>query len=370
MLRVLQMIGALNVGGSQAMIMNIYRAIDREKIQFDFVLDRPEERYYANEVEALGGRIYTLPLFRGSNAGEVRRGWDEFLGEHPEYKILHSHVRSYASLYLPVAKKHGLKTVIHSHNTSNGSGPQALAKRALQFPLRYQADVLMACSTEAGRWLYGERACKGDRYVFLPNGVDLGRFRPDQRIRAEYRENMGLSDKRVIGHVGRMQEAKNHGFLLEAFAPAHKNDPSLRLLLVGDGGLRPALEAQAARLGIAEAVIFTGNRSDVAELMEAMDLFAFPSLWEGLPVTLVEAQGVGLPCLISHRISRDVDISPLITRLPIDSPELWAGELLKERERQDVTELVTASDFEISKSARRLTDIYEALAGDREWSRG
>ena len=364
MLRVLQMIGALNVGGSQTMLMNIYRNIDRKKIQFDFLLDRPEELHFADEVRALGGRIYSVPLFKGTNAIEVRRAWDGFFTEHPEYKVLHSHVRSYASLYLPIAKKHGVKTIIHSHNTSNGAGAAALVKRALQYPLRYQADVLMACSTEAGRWLYGDKACRSGKYVFLPNGVDLSRFRPDEDKRAEYRARMGLSDKLVVGHVGRIQIAKNHAFLLDVFSRLYEKNRDARLLIVGDGDLREQTERRVAEMGLRDAVIMTGSRDDVPELMLAMDVFAFPSLWEGLPVTLVEAQSVGLPCVISDRISRDVDISPLVTRLPIDSAALWAEELLKPHERMDVTAAIAESGFDIRDSSKKLCRIYTELAGE------
>ncbi len=366
MIRVLQMIGALNAGGSQAMLMNIYRHTDRERIQFDFVLDRPEELFYADEVRALGGNIYTLPLFNGRNAGAVIRAWDAFLTEHPDYQVLHSHVRSYASLYLPVAKRHGLKTVIHSHNTSNRAGPAVAVKAALQYPLRYQGDVLIGCSTEAGRWLFGEKACRSDRYVFLPNGVELDRFRPDPEVRREYRGQLGLEDSYVVGHVGRLGPAKNHLFLLESFAKLHALRPESRLLIVGDGELRGEIEARISALGLAGSVIMTGNRDDVPRLMQAMDVFAFPSLWEGLPVTLVEAQSVGLPCIISDRITKDVDITPLITRLPVDSPELWAKELVKDRQRRDCSQLIARSGFDIRDSAARLCGIYEALAAGKQ----
>ena len=134
MIRILQMIGSLNVGGSQTLMLNIYRHIDRERMQFDFVLDHPDETWFAEDVKALGARIYTMPSFRGTNAGEIRRDWNNFFYTHPDYTVLHSHIRSYASLYLPVAKKHGLKTIIHSHNSSNGEGVSAVVKNVLQRP--------------------------------------------------------------------------------------------------------------------------------------------------------------------------------------------------------------------------------------------
>lgn len=361
MIRVLQMIGSLNVGGSQTMIMNIYRNIDRTKMQFDFVLDHPKETYFAEEAKALGAKIYTMPGFNGANAAEVKKEWNNFFYMHPEYKVLHSHVRSYASLYLPVAKKHGVKTIIHSHSTSNGSGAMAMAKNALQFPLKKQADILMACSTEAGLWLYGEKAMKSDKYVFMPNGVDLERFSFSEDARKRLRKELGLENKFVVGHVGRFNEVKNHAFLVEAFAKLHAKKPDSVLLLVGEGALQMQIAQKAVALGVAENVIMTGNRNDVPELLSAMDIFAFPSIREGLPVTLIEAQAAGLPCIISENISPDVDVSPLVKRLPIDNAERWAWEMLGEHKRMNVKAEIIKAGFDVKESAKKMEELYSRL---------
>lgn len=361
MIRVLQMIGSLNVGGSQTMILNIYRNIDRTKMQFDFVLDHPNETYFAEEVKAMGAKIFTMPGFNGANAAEIKRDWNNFFYLHPEYKVLHSHVRSYASLYLPVAKKHGVKTIIHSHSTSNGTGAMAMAKNALQFPLKKQADILMACSTEAGLWLYGEKAMQSDKYVFMPNGVDLERFSYNAEARNRLRKELGLEGKFVVGHVGRFMADKNHGFLVEAFAKLKEQKPDSALLLVGEGALQLQTAQKAVQLGVAEDVIMTGNRNDVAELLSAMDVFAFPSIREGLPVTLIEAQAAGLPCLISENISPDVDVSKLAKRLPIDSPERWAEEMLRKQERMDVKADIIKAGFDVKDSAKKMQELYTRL---------
>ena len=370
MIRVLQMIGTLDVGGSQTMLLNLYRNIDRETIQFDFVLDHPNGRYFVPEIESMGGRIYTLAPFRGTNAGEVRRDWNNFFYTHPEYTVLHSHVRSYASLYLPVAKAHGLKTIIHSHNTANGSGVSAFVKEALQRPLRHQADVLMACSNEAGEWLYGKKACQSDKYIFLPNAIDTARFAPNAEKRRKARRSLGVEDRYVIGHVGRFNEQKNHGFLLEAFQRVHAQNPNAVLLLVGAGLGQEDAVRRAVELGVAEDVLMTGNRDDVPELLAAMDVFAFPSLWEGLPVTLIEAQAAGLPCVISDVITTDVDITPLITRLPLGSAEQWAEALLQRRPRRDVREDVVRAGFDVRSSARFMSELYQRLDREAREARG
>lgn len=225
---------------------------------------------------------------------------------------------------------------------------------------------MIACSAEAGEWLFGKDACKKENYYFLPNAVDLERFRPDDAVRDRYRREMGLEDKLVIGHVGRYSEQKNHPFLIKLFEKLHEKRPDARLLLVGGGERMEQTRETVMKLGLSDAVIMTGNRDDVDALLQAMDIFAFPSLWEGLPVTLVEAQAAGLPCVIADNISSDVDITPLVTRLPIDDPEVWAEELSKEHPRQDVTEDIIRSGFDIKSSAEKISKLYLTLAGEKK----
>ena len=364
-IRVLHMITSLNIGGSQAFVMNLYRAIDREKVQFDFVIDHPEGIELKAEVEALGGKVYVFPGFRGTNVMQIKRAWNDFFKEHPEYKILHTHSRSYASLYIPIAKKCGLVTIAHSHSTSNGKGVTAAVKRVMQYPLRYQADYLMACSGEAGRWLYGEKACKKNNYIFMPNAIDTEKYRFSAETAQAYRKKLNLEGKFVLGHVGRFHEAKNHAFLLDVFAQIAKKRSDAVLLLVGDGELHGEIEQKIKKLKIEKQVIMTGNRNDVAQLMQAMDIFVFPSAWEGLPVTVVEAQAAGLPCLISDRITTEVDLSMLVKRLPINSPELWAENILNMKcVRCDVSSKLKQAGFDVRDTAKRLTDFYMSIGGN------
>jgi len=361
MIRVLHMIASLDVGGSQTVMMNIYRNIDREKIQFDFVIDHPKEDYFAEEIRSLGGRVYTMPAFHGTNAGEIKRDWSNFFYTHPEYTILHSHTRSYASLYLPVAKAHGVKTIIHSHSTSTGGGVKGAVKAVMQLPLRHQADVLMACSLDAGEWLYGKRACQSERFILLPNGIDTRRFALAPGTRERYRRELGLEGRYVIGNVGRFYDVKNHTFLLDVFEKIHEREPEAMLLLVGVGPLQQQMAQKAVELGVAEQVIMTGNRDDVPELLGAMDVFAFPSLWEGLPMTVVEAQAAGLPCVLSDTITKEVDVSPLVEYLPLGDAEQWADALLTRRERMNVSKNIARAGFDIRSSVRRLTELYTEL---------
>jgi glycosyltransferase involved in cell wall biosynthesis len=341
------------------MIMNLYRNIDRETIQFDFVIHTSEKQAYYEEILALGGRIYHFPAFDGKNLFLLKKLWDGFFKGHPEYKILHSHVRSYASIYFRIAKKHGLKLIIHSHSTSNGKGLISAVKHVLQLPLRFQADFLMACSTESGKWLYGKNACKKPNYRFVPNGIDIDQYAYSETIAAEYRESLGLKDKFVLGHVGRFHEAKNHVFLLDIFAGICERRPDAMLLLVGDGDIREKIESKIRSLGLENRVVITGSRSDVPNLLQAMDVFVFPSLWEGLPVTVVEAQVAGLPCLISDRITNDVDISESVKRLPIENPTVWMDAILSvDTSRKDVRDKIKSAGFDVRDVARVLKNFY------------
>ena len=361
-IRILHMIGSFEVGGSQALVINLYKAIDRERIQFDFIVDHPDRMELASVVQALGARIYYMPTFVGKNILQVKKAWNKFFKEHTEYKILHSHVRSYASVYLPIAKKRGLKTIIHSHSTSNGKGLASIVKRIFQYPLRYQADYLMACSNEAGQWLYGKKACQKDNYIFLSNAIDTEKYRYSEDIANKYREELGLVGKFVIGHVGRFHEAKNHMFLLDVFAGIYAKRSDAVLLLVGDGDLRKLIEERIHALNLENCVILTGNRNDVPDLMKAMDVFVFPSKWEGLPVTVVEAQAAGLPCFISETITKDVDVSALVYRLPIVSSEVWGDAILNANlERLDVISDIINAGFDVKKTSAYLGEFYYSL---------
>ncbi len=362
-IRILQMIGSLNIGGSQSMIVNLYKKIDREKVQFDFILDHPNELYYKDTVEKLGAKIYEMPTFHGTNAGEIKRVWNEFFKEHPEYKVLHSHVRSYASLYIPIAKKNGVRTIVHSHSTSNGKGISSIVKRFMQYPLRNQADFFMGCSKEAGEWLFGKKVVNSDRYFMLQNAIDVEAYRFNDTIRVKYRSELGLKDELTFIHVGRFHPAKNHEFLLNLFAEIRKRNDNTKLILVGDGDLRPEIERQISDLQLGSSVILTGSRSDVPNLLQAADCFLFPSNWEGLPVTVVEAQASGIPCLISDHITKDVNVSPLVRYLPIDNGvENWVNALDEvDYSRQNVLDLIKKARFDISSTAAWLQKFYQGL---------
>jgi len=364
-IRILHMIGSLNIGGSQSMIINLHKAIDKSKVQFDYIIDHPGHLYYESVVKSLGGKIYEFPTFKGYNFLEIRKFWELFFKDHPDYKILHSHVRSYASLYLPIAKKAGLKTIIHSHSTSNGKGFGSVVKRIMQYPLRWQADYFFGCSKEAGAWLFGDKIVNSPKYHILQNAIDTKQYKFNPEIRKEYREKFSLGDKKTFIHVGRFHPAKNHAFLLKVFAEIHKQDANTVLLLAGDGELRPEIERQISELDLKKDVLLLGNRSDVPKLLMSADCFLFPSVWEGFGMVAVEAQAVGLPCICSDAIPQSVKVTEQCVFISTENAQIWAGKALafalnaNKLSRNDIQSVVD-NGFDIKKSSEKLCSFYQS----------
>lgn len=365
-IRVLHMIGSLNIGGSQAMIINLHKVVDRSKVQFDYVIDHSDHLHFAPIVEKLGGKIFTLPTFKGYNFLDVTKAWKRFFKEHPEYKILHSHVRSYASLYLPIARKAGLKTIIHSHSTSNGKGVASVVKRIMQYSLRFLADYFFACSKESGIWLFGKNVAESEKFHILRNAIDIEKYQFNPKVREEYRKQLGLGGKKAFIHVGRFHPAKNHTFLLNLFAEIHKRDDNTVLLLAGDGALRSAIERQIAELELQDSVVLLGNRSDVPNLLQVADCFLFPSLWEGLPVTVIEAQAAGLPVVCSDSITKEVVVTDLVEMLPLNqSLTAWVDAVISKTNivrNSNIKEAVIAAGYDIHSSARWLEMFYGKIS--------
>ncbi len=359
--RVLHVFGRLQRGGAETMVMNLYRKIDRSQFQFDFTVCTDEKDAYVDEIVSLGGQVHHMPRFSAATAISYRRAWVALLKKHPEYTIIHGHLRSSAAIYLRLARRFGRVTVAHSHSTSSGSGISAYVKDVLQLPIRYTADYLLACSDAAGRWLYGENAVKKDNYLLLPNAIDTTAFTYSAPRREAARASLGVGDRLVIGHVGSFLPVKNHAFLLDVFATIRARRENTVLLLVGDGPLMDEIKRLTAAKGLDGHVLFTGARSDVSELLQAMDVFVLPSKWEGLPLTAVEAQTAGLPCLLSDTISPETKLTPLVSFLPLSSgADAWAEMVLRvaDHVRQGMSNAVRRAGYDITESAQRVQAFY------------
>ena len=359
-IRVLQMIASMYMGGSQAMIMNLYRNIDREKIQFDFVVDHPEYDAYLSEIESLGGKVYTLPVFNGRNMSEVKKAWNNLFIDHPEYKILHSHARSYASIYLPVASKNGVRTIIHSHNTSNGSGIKAVVKNVLQYPLRYQADYYFGCSKDAGRWLFGDKIVESDRFYVLNNAIDAKAFRYDEEIRNKYRIQFNLKDEIVCIQVGSLTDQKNHLFTIEVFNKLCKINKNIRLYIVGTGINQEIIEKRIDEYNLKDNIILLGRRNDVNNLLQMADFYIMPSIYEGLSVAAIEAQASGITCLLSDVVSKDVKVSDVCEFLPLEE-DRWVDRLNGSYTRKDTYDDIVNAGYDVKTTAKWLEDFYQSI---------
>ena len=363
--KVLQMIASLNYGGSQAMIVNLIRAMNRKNVQCDFIVDHPEYDGMKELVESMGCKIYVVPTFKGSNIFDVIRAWNDLFEQHPEYQILHSHSRSYASIYLPIARKHGLKTIIHSHNTSNGEGIKAKIKDAMQYPLRYQADYYIGCSKKAGEWLFGEKIVNSDRFHVLNNAIDTDRFVYNRNIRNRYRKEFSLKDERVFIQVGRLDEQKNHLFTLDLFRDYLNEDPDGRLFIVGNGVLKEQVVKRINDLGIKDRVIMLEFRDDVNNLLQMADIFLMPSLFEGLSVAAIEAQASGIRCLCSDNCDHNVDVTGLCEFLPLDKPR-WLDKMSELYVRRNKKQDIIKAGFDVNSTAKWLEEFYQDIVNNDE----
>lgn len=359
-IRVLHVIRLMNHGGVESMIMNLYRNIDRTKIQFDFVQNSSEPAVYDEEILSLGGRIYHCPHYNGKNHFAYTGWWHDFFRSHPnEYPIVHGHLGSTAAIYLSIAKKYGSFAIAHSHSAGAGS----LSYRLFAYPTRFVADQFFACSAEAASARYGGRVAGDSKKCrVINNAIDAAKFAFDADARKKLRQEWGIPEAAlVIGHLGRFRREKNHMFLLEVFEAIHRDNPNALLLLVGDGELRREIEAKIRELGLADWVILAGTRSNTWEYYSAMDVFVLPSLYEGLPVSLVEAQASGLPCVVSANVPAESAITDLVRFVSLESDNVhWRKQIMElvRTPRRNMLEQIREAGFDIESTARWLADYY------------
>lgn len=357
MIRILQVVTYMGRGGLESMLMNYYRYIDREKIQFDFLVHRQERAAYDDEIEAMGGKIYRLPrLVPWSKA--YLTALNRFFDEHPEYRIVHVHQDCLSSVILKAAQQHNIPVrIAHSHNANQDRNLKYPIKLWFRRSIPRCATHLFACGKDAGDWMFG-----GATYQIINNAIDTTAYTYDTNKRVELRRQLGLADELVIGHVGRFNPQKNHPFLMDIFAALLKKESNAVLLLVGGGEGMSKMQEKVQELGIAEHVRFLGVRSDVADLMQAMDMFVLPSLYEGLPVTMVEAQAAGLPCIISDKVPPECILTEgLVDVMPLSaSPGAWAEKILAKRAipRTDRRAEIAAHGFDITTEAVKLQEFY------------
>ncbi len=347
-------------GGAETLVMNYYRHIDRSKVQFDFLVHRPQRGAYDDEIEALGGRIFRMPPLKISNLSQYRKELRAFFEEHPEYRIIHAHMSELGFFAFGEAKRSGVPVrICHAHNAPKGFDLKLPFRLLLKHLIRpYITDMFM-CGQASGEWLFGKK--NANRFIQMNNAIDSTQFSFSEEKRNEIRESLHVGEKMIVGHVGRFHPQKNHFFILDVFAKLLQKEPEAELWLIGTGENKEEVEKRAEQLELSNKVRFWGTRSDVSDLMQAMDVFLFPSLYEGLSVSLVEAQAAGLPCLISDCIPCECRLTDLAIPFSLDSgAEDWADKLcdLRNHERISVKKDIIAAGFDIEKNAMWLQNYY------------
>ena len=357
MIRVLHIVTRMDRAGLETFLMNVYRKINREKVQFDFLVHCPDEADYDEEIRSLGGRIFHVPPFNPLNPNYWVEVFSTLRQLHPEDSIVHSHIDALSAIPLFLAACAGFQTrIAHSHTASFDKDWKYYVRRFLSIPIPWIATDLFACGDAAGKNIFGDNS----NYHIVTNGVDVESFRFDFQVRNQVRRSIGAENKKVVIHVGRFVPLKNHSFIIkELVEKAHYTEEVL-FLLVGDGPDRAMLEKYCRERGLVNRVRFLGVRDNIPRLLQGADVFVLPSLFEGLSVAIVEAQSAGLPCLISNTIPKDCFITDLVQALPLGCPDDWirAIDTAQSSNRAIYAEKMSEAGFDIGKTAKWLQDFY------------
>lgn len=372
MKRILHIVNSMNRGGIETFIMNVYRNIDRTKMQFDFILHTENESSYEKEIKHLGGRIFRIPS-RRQGLSNNRKHLETFFEEHKEYRIVHQHASSLSYIMpLKIAKKNGVPIrIIHAHSTKEGG---SFFHKYLHLLNAKNIDKIAthyyACSDFAADWFYNKKILNKLNFKIIKNGIKSADFSFNPVIREELRKKLNINEKFVIGHVGRFSSVKNHKFLVEIFKSIHNVDSSSLLILVGEGETKDEIQDMVNDLGLSNSVIFTGLQNNIAKWLQVMDVFVFPSIYEGLPVSLIEAQASGLQCIVSDTITKQVNITERIRYLDLSEPQKWIEAILERDQkyrRQDSAKMIKDSGYDIEQVTQYLYNIYTEKESSDEY---
>lgn len=360
MIRVLQVTGILNRGGAETMIMNLYRNINRKKIQFDFVANSLEKGVYEDEIMELGGNVYHCPHYCGTNIIEYASWWMRFFNEHSnEYSIIHGHIGSSAPIYLFIARLHKIITISHSHSIS-----YRFVYKLHNILTRIIADRFISCSHLAAEAKFGKKiASDASKCLYLNNAICLSCYKFSQNDRINVRNELNIPvDALVYGHIGRFEPVKNHSFILKIWKELSTKNIHSYLILVGDGVLRKSIEEQADILALKDRIRFVGVRNDIPRLLCGMDCFLLPSKYEGLPLVCIEAQASGLTCLLSDQVPNEVDITGQCKFLSIKNIDLWINSALNiKASRSNCYDMIKRRGYDIIDTSIFLERYYFSL---------
>ena len=329
--KVLQYSGAMNRGGAETILMNIFRNIDREKFEFHFVTHSKETSDYDQEIIALGGKVIYLNKPNYKDLKTFKKEFKQMINDYGPYDAIHSHVQLFNGLILHEAKKNNIKRRI-SHAHLNGDYSKSSIIRNIyvhysKYLIRKNSTEFIACSKDAGKYLYNNAD-----FITMNNAIDVNLFNYDNKSKLLHEEYNLDFDNKIITHIGTFKSAKNHEYIIEVFNELIKRDNKWRLFLVGDGELKDKIVNKTRLYNLGDYVYFLGKREDIPHILQSTDVFIMPSILEGLPVVLVEAQAAGVPCIISNNIPTSCDLGlGLVKVLDLkDNLGYWCNEILKQ----------------------------------------
>ena len=361
-IRILNVFGELNRGGAETFVMNVYRNLDKQRIQFDFLVHSESEGTFEKEIIQNGGKIYRVPNLSIKNIFIYLKDLDAFFAEHSEYSIIHNHLSETGLFVMRSAKKSGIKSrICHAHSVSSGINSKTFVRFIMKKFIRCYSTINLACSAEAGKWLYGKNS-----YKIIHNGIDFNMFVYLEENRNKIREELNITNKFVIGHVGRFVLQKNHIFLINVFEKIKKENDDAMLVLIGEGVLLDRIKEIVQQKQLENSVIYLGSLQNVNQYYSAFDVFVFPSKYEGLGISLIEAQVSGLPCFASNTVSKETCISKKIYYLPILKKSIseWGNRILsfdmkQTRDREDLLDF--AYEYDIKKVVLELEKLYFSI---------
>lgn len=368
LIRILNIVTQMNQAGMENRLMDIYNEINTDIIQFDFYTFRKEKGDYDSIINMMGGKLYYNSPISVLNIIKRYKELSSFLKNHPEYKIVHCHMNQWSGLLLKGAKDAGVGVrIAHSRTALNKISIKNIIKNLIKTPTNKYANYKFAVSDKAGKWLFGNKTVIGKDYYVIPNAIDCNRYRFDESIRIQIRNCLNINNDFIVMHVGNIRPEKNHKFLLKIFTEILKIKSNAKLYIVGKDYMNGEIQKEAQKYGIDKYIYFLGQRSDVDKLLQIADAFVFPSIYEGFPGAVLEAQASGLPCYISDVITSDVCITDLVTKLSLNlKPEIWAEKIINfvSINRESAADKLIEKGYDISSVAMFYQNFYEKVFDD------
>lgn len=363
-IRVLQVVGSLRVGGAEIVALNFYKYIDRTRFNFDYLVYGDEIGKLEDEVYRLGGRVIRIP--------SPKKGYLKFIKnvrkvmqEYGPYDIVHSHPLFNSGFIVKAAYMERVPVRIAHAHSSRYNEKKSLFKKVyigfMRYSMRKFSTHILACSKDAGNYLYGKKWFEEKGYI-INNGIDAERYVFNESIRNKIRKELQLDGKFVIGNVGRLCDVKNQDFILDVFKKIKEKHLNSKLIFVGDGTLKDYLKTKAQKLNIDNDVLFLGTRNDVNQVLQGIDVFLFPSKYEGLGMAVIEAQAAGLQCVISESIPKEVEITSLVDRVSLSVNDTkWADQILKYKngyKRNNMQKEVILKGYDIQSTIQKVIELY------------